>query len=51
MAVQEQVINAITYESTTSGATITLTDDAFGIVDAVVDLTDAIRVLTSRLSK
>lgn len=56
MAVQDIIValdtsNNITYSSTSTDNTITLTDDAFGIFHAIKNLTDAINHLTKRLNK
>jgi len=50
MATQTVTIGGTTYSSTTADTAITLTDDAFGIVQAVSKLTEAIRNLQMRLN-
>lgn len=48
--VETLTIETVTYDSTSAGTPITLTDDAFGLVHAINDLANAVRILTARLT-
>jgi len=49
MAVQTETIDAITYSSTATSTSITLTDDYYAIMHSIKKLTEAINRLAEKI--
>jgi len=49
MAAETKVIGDVTYSATETDQNIVLTDDAFGIMDSIINLTRAVNRLADRI--